>query len=382
MRHATLLVVATLTALIAASSAADARRRLGPGTIFGILTAPIRMMTHHRAYRHRSGYRSYARARHHQAPRARPDEQARTGAGAATPAVAAAPAAAAVAAAPAAAATAPAATPPASFNPYEDMLGYALWPNDYAGRFWALGYGEVMRSVISPASAGARAPRSAKGEATAGMCAAQAKERAGSLLDRVEQTITLTEEQRVRLLDLRTAVIEAFERGQAACRDAVPATPTDRLKAMMDGLWAMRDADILFRTPLDNFYQSLTDEQKAKLGPLDAATASSPRTAGANQVCSQAANDMPIDEIARSVRPTDEQRGSLEMLRGMSADLSKYLAGACPQEAPQTPVARLDAAGNRVNAMLYAAMNLDPVLSGFYFQLSSDQKKKFDSIGR
>jgi len=378
MRHATLLVVAILTALIAASSAADARRRLGPGTIFGILTAPMRMMTHHRASRHRT-YRSYARARHQQAPRARPEEQVRTGAVAPAPAVTAAPAAAAAAAAPAAAAAAPAATAPARFNPYEDMLGYALWPNDYAGRFWTLGYGEVMRSVISPAAAGVRDARPAKGGAIAGMCAEQAKERAGSLLDRVEQTITLTEEQRLRLLDLRTAVIEAFGRGQSACRDTVPATPTDRLRAMMDGLWAMRDADILFRTPLDNFYQSLTDEQKATLGPLDATTGG-PRAA--SQICSQAANDMPIDEIARSVQPTDEQRGSLEMLRGMSADLSKYLAGTCPQEAPRTPVGRLDAAGNRVNAMLYAAMNLDPVLNGFYFQLSGEQKKKFDSIGR
>ncbi|MEA2990873.1 MAG: hypothetical protein QOG83_3584, partial [Alphaproteobacteria bacterium] len=30
----------------------------------------------------------------------------------------------------------------------------------------------------------------------------------------------------------------------------------------------------------------------------------------------------------------------------------------------------------------YAAMNLDPALNGFYFQLSDEQKKKFDSLGR
>ena len=383
MRHATLLVVAILTALIAAPSAADARKRFGPPSIFGILTAPMRMMLPRSAHRHRGARRSYARTRHQQAPRAHPEEQVRTGAVAAAPAVTAAPVAApALTAAPAAATAAPARTAPAPFNPYEDMLGYALWPNDYAGRFWARSYADVMRSVVSPA-ASPRRPGPAKGEAIAGMCAPQATKRADGPLDRLEQTIALTDEQRAKLQDLRTAVSAAVERGQAACRDAPPATPTDRLKAMMDGLWAMRDADILFRTPLDSFYRSLTDEQTGKLGGgVQDGTTGGPPGAAANQACGQAANDMPIDEITRSVQPTEEQRGSLEMLRGMSADLSKYLAAACPQEAPPTPVARLDAAGNRVNAMLYAAMNLDPVLNGFYFQLNDEQKKKFDSMGR
>ena len=48
----------------------------------------------------------------------------------------------------------------------------------------------------------------------------------------------------------------------------------------------------------------------------------------------------------------------------------------------RTSIARLDAAGNRVNALLYAAINFNQVLGGFYLQLNDEQKKQFDSVGR
>src|SRR5262245_13785948 len=370
MRHPTLpivtsLIAASLSVLVATPSAVDARKRFGPGAIFGMLTTPLRMMVPrgHRArahHHHRNYARSHARP---SAPAARPPSDARpvTAGAAVAPATAAAMA--------------------AAFNGYEDMLGYALWPEDYADRFWARGYGDVMRSVLAPAAAGARDLGPAATNSAASMCDPQAKSRAASPIDRIEKTMTLNQGQREKLQELRTAVNEAVERGKAACHDAVPGTPSDRLRAMTDGLWAMRDADILFRTPLDHFYRSLSDDQKAKLtGKTPDATTGGPEAT--NQICSQAANDMPIDEIVQSVGPNAQQREGLGMLQGMSAELSKYLASACPQQTPPTPVGRLDAAGNRVNAMLYAAMNLGPVLDGFYLQLNDEQKQKFNSMGR
>jgi hypothetical protein len=372
----TLVIIASLTILMAAPPNADARKRFGPGAVFGILTGPMRMLAPpfagRRAYRHRDS-RSYARP-------SEPEPRAPADARAAPPVdTRTAPPVGARTAVAAGAAAATAAVMPAAFNGYEDILGYALWPSDYADKFWARGYGDVMRSVMAPAAATAR--NIGPGNADASMCNPQAKQRASAPIVRIEQTLTLTDAQRGKLQDLRKAVDEAVERGKAACHDKLPQTPSDRLSAMMDGLWAMRDADILFRTPLDQFYRSLTDEQKAKLaGKVPDTTTGGPQVA--NQVCGQAANDMPINEIVQSVQPNAEQRESLGMVQGMSADLSKYLASACPQETPATPVDRLDAAGNRVNAMLYAAMNLGPVLNGFYFQLTDEQKKKFDSMGR
>jgi hypothetical protein len=186
-------------------------------------------------------------------------------------------------------------------------------------------------------------------------------------------------------------VNEAVDRGKAACLDAVPGTPSDRLKAMMSALWAMSDADILFRTPLDVFYASLTDEQKARLRPPpEKETVGGPVGGETNgPVCNSAANEMPTAEIVRSVppapghrQPTAEQREGLDMLRGLSADLSNYLAQACPQGTPPTPVERLDAAGNRVQAMLYAAVSLDAAVKASSSQWSDDQKKTFDTPRR
>src|SRR5258705_11403799 len=38
----------------------------------------------------------------------------------------------------------------AGFNAYEDILGYALWPQDYAARFWARGYGDIITAQVTP----------------------------------------------------------------------------------------------------------------------------------------------------------------------------------------------------------------------------------------
>jgi hypothetical protein len=241
------------------------------------------------------------------------------------------------------------------FNLYEDLLGYALWPADYAERFWAHGYSDILQTSIK--------------QGDSGTCSAQAKEQAARPLDRIEQVIELTEAQRQKRADVRTAVHEAVERGKAACLDAVPNTPAERLKAMMDALWALNDAILLFRTPLDAFHASLTDEQKAQLQRLAAgATVGGPATS----VCSHAANDLPID--MGSIQPTPERREGLEMLQGLAAELSKYIADACPQETPPTPVARLDAAGNRVQALLYAAVNLEPAIQAFSSQPSGERR--------
>jgi len=142
-------------------------------------------------------------------------------------------------------------------------------------------------------------------------------------------------------------------------------------KLSADGLWAMRDADILLRTPLVNFYATLSDDQKAQLG-----------STAAELPCSLAANDLPVGAIEQSVRPTEAQRASLEMMKGFSSEMSGYLASSCPNEAPADPVGRLDAAGNRVSALLYAVMLFDQALNGFYSGLSDDQKKRFDGVRR
>jgi hypothetical protein len=362
------LAVVALLAAIAVPATADARSRFHPRGGLRVSGTPLMMMLH--------GGPRFARSRHHY----RRAMAARASAGAVTQSAGIEQSRPERPGKTRAARTARAAT---SFNPYEEMLGYALWPREYASRFWSRGYGDVIQAAVAPAAlatvgsglvaTASDADDSTQGVTVEGMCGARANQQAGQSIDRIERTLELTEPQRARLQDLRAALDDAVARGRAACREAVPRTPAERLAAMKEGLWAMRDADMLLRTPLDHFYGSLTQAQKARLDQ-DAV--------GVTQACGPAGNDLPIAQIEQSIRPTKEQRPGLDMLRWMSADLSKYLTASCPGELPASPVARLDAAGERVNALLYAAMNLDPALNGFYFQLSDEQKKKFDSLGR
>ena len=356
------LAALSVTALVAVPDYAEARSRFSRG-IIGVATAPVRTVMRvvpgfsGSRFGNRQAARAYARA-----PSRRATVASTTAAGAAVASVARPnaeeidPSRVPQGARPAAANTQSVNTQ--SFNAYEDLIGYALWPQDYAARFWSRGYGDLMKSMVSAAAA-------------PGMCTGETEEQAAKPVERLTQAIELTEPQRARLAELRSALGEAVARGKAACRDAMPPAPSARLKLSADGLWSMRDADILLRTPLVNFYATLSDAQKAQLNGT-----------AAELPCSLAANDLPVGAIEQSVRPTEAQRASLEMMKGFSNEMSGYLAGSCPNEAPADPVGRLDAAGNRVSALLYAVMLFDQALNGFYSGLSDDQKKRFDGVRR
>jgi hypothetical protein len=349
MQRQRLLMIVALAALAATPPAADARSRLG---LFGFLSAPLGMVrgaVHaRRSHRH---YRSHRRTL--------PQEEDRVGAvGPPTLQRATSPQ-----------------PRPASANLHESLIGYAVWPGDYAARFWSLGYDDVLTAFVSPGTA--------PPDRQASTCGTAAEAAAAQPLDRISRSIALTPPERARLHDVRAALKEAIKRSQSYCRDTPPDTPSQRLSATMDGLWAMRDTALLLRTPLQKFYSTLTDAQKAQFdaGPAQA-TVAGPQPLPAAPACGTAGDDMPFDKIEQSVRPTPAQRASLEMLRRLSADLSSYIAAACPRKIPTTAVGRLDVAADRIDALLYAATTIRPALDGFYLQLSDDQKKKFDLVRR
>ena len=54
------------------------------------------------------------------------------------------------------------------------------------------------------------------------------------------------------------------------------------------------------------------------------------------------------------------------MLHGASMEMAHFLMTTCPKEPPATPAGRLDAVGDRVVALLHAAMNIEPLFHDFY----------------
>jgi hypothetical protein len=260
----------------------------------------------------------------------------------------------------------------------DDFFGYVFGPSSYETKLWAHGERDMIQAVFIKGST-SPPPN----------CDQQGAERATPLIGHVEQATRPNEEQHTALLELRAALAKAFDEIRATCRDVAPITPTARLKAMQERLFAIRDAGLSIRTSLSKFYDSLNNEQRA---PFDAgdATASTDEKQGsaaqaATQVCAaqmQAAYAWPAALIGRRVRPNQQQRASLEALQKTLFGMAMYLKGACPNQAQSTPVARLDAAMHRLDGMLYAVIAISPALDDFYSLLSDEQKARFNSINR
>jgi hypothetical protein len=97
------------------------------------------------------------------------------------------------------------------------------------------------------------------------MCSPQGAGLAEWRLQRIEQVVKPTEAQKTALNDLRTASTKAAETIAAACPKEFPASAPARLELMEKRMEAMLAAVKTVRPAFDAFYNTLNDEQKAKL---------------------------------------------------------------------------------------------------------------------
>ena len=99
--------------------------------------------------------------------------------------------------------------------------------------------------------------------------------------DRIDQTLSLNEQQRTKFNGLKTASQRAIQYLNESCPKNDPATPTRRLETIERRLSAMLEAVRTVQPALDDFYAALTDEQKARLAAIepsgDAASSSTDR---------------------------------------------------------------------------------------------------------
>lgn len=382
-RHSKTVIASALALMLTALLDTTPAEAQSPGRILRPLTAPLRMIL-----------RGVPRARHmsraHRAPRVDRNIAATRSREAARRQIARGAGAAAVAAL----------WPTGASDSFEDMLGYAFWPREYSRQFWSHGPGDILRAMTAPPAAfasqaddGATRRRFATalvGSANAGdsdrsVCITRVKDQAMRPLDRISETIQLTVEQQQGLKALRDTVRTAIDGEASACRGDLPASQPERLRAMISGLWAMRYAEFRIHPMIETFYASLTDEQKAQL-------AEEPQTVGANDVappptpaavCGEAmeamtANTNPFEPLQRALRPTDEQRKSLQMLYGASMEMTQFLTSTCPSNNAATPVDRVSAASDRIMLLLHAAMNIEPLFGQFYGSLSDEQRRRLN----
>jgi hypothetical protein len=107
-------------------------------------------------------------------------------------------------------------------------------------------------------------------------------------------------------------------------------------------------------------------------------------TAAAAQSCDGLApgvTDLPIAQIRKILRLTADQSAALDAVSAAANEADTIIAASCPNDIPLTPVARLDTAEKRIEAMIQTLSIVRDPLSTFYDSLSDEQRRKFDAMG-
>src|SRR5262249_14719137 len=202
-------------------------------------------------------------------------------------------------------------------------------------------------------------------------------------IEHIAQTVEPDDTQRALLDDVKAATAQALETLKTSCPTELPNTPGGRIEAMHARIVAMLQAVRTVRPALEKFYQSLNDEQKARLNALgpeeeDQQQARSNLAQGCNQRAAGAA--LPIERIEQAVRPDDAQRGALQELKDATAQAVNLLQSDCPTYRPLTVTGRVQVMEQRLAAMLRAVDLVQPALARFYGSLSDEQKERFNRL--
>ena len=291
--------------------------------------------------------------------------------------------------------------PPAWASAYEDILGFTFWPDDYAPRLRGRGFDVIADTISGHFAMPPRADR----VATTGTATGNDASNGGSKTScdeaatqavwpaaRIEQILQLTDSEHDALEKLQSAVIESMKPVKSDCGASAELSPPERLGALVQTIWAVRDAGISARGPLKTFYDSLTTTQKNSFASRHPQTAPPAEAKDANpgmnrqyQACA-AQNAEKAERLAKEiemrVRPTKDQAASFENFHKVSSDMAKLLIASCVQPIPADPMARLDGANDQLTAINYAATTVQIAFDEFYGRLDGAQKSRFELLGR
>ncbi len=278
---------------------------------------------------------------------------------------------------------------------YGDIFYDALWPYAYwyYDPFWAYGYGDIYEAIFPSygyasyvRGRGASARMTALTKSVAQSCADEAAEVTGWPIDQIQAAVQPSQQQVALLDDLGNAIVKASDVIKSDCPTRVSFTAPDRLADMQQRLTGLVQAIGIVQPPLAKFYDSLSDEQQARFNALGAPSGQNEQGQQAAQnpqsECGENAIAWPADRIDQAVHPTGDQQAKLDALNAAASQAADTIKAACPSELPATPPDRLAAEGKRLHAMLDAVETIRPKLDDFYASLSSEQKARFNTIGR
>jgi hypothetical protein len=297
---------------------------------------------------------------------------------------------------------------------YSDIFQYTFWPKAYDPGYWAYAYDDFVDTVFwgasSPYSAYAglgpvedqdsdgattgsrsRERSSESPQAVKQLCSEPEKGITAWPIASIERAVQPTTEQRTLLDELKSSAARAADAFEESCGDSYAMTPPGRLRAMTSRINATLEALRIVRPALEKFYGSLTDEQQARFNALGPDIGERPQPSQQQEANAQsdACGDpksslthLPIERIEAVIRPAGTQKEALDRLSEATKKAVQGLQAACPDDVPLTPVGRLEAMEKRLEAMMQAANLMQPALDEFYATLSSEQKARFNTLGR
>lgn len=216
---------------------------------------------------------------------------------------------------------------------------------------------------------------------------------ANAIVGRITNDISPTAEQMPLLQKLGGSLGMASGYLAKACPQDIPAQPVARLQMMQSQLQALAMAIDIVRPPLQEFEQSLTPDQKARFDGTPAAQTDNAPAAQTNvqqqnqagalvRPCgnSTSAINWSIEQINRSVRPTDAQRDDVASVKQAFASAAADLDTHCPASAPASAVGRLETIEARLDAAWRTVLSMQVALANFESKLSDAQKSRFDTM--
>jgi len=169
-----------------------------------------------------------------------------------------------------------------------------------------------------------------------------------------------------------------------SCPASAPLTPVGRLDAAAQRVDATIEGIQVVRSPLERFYQALSDDQRRQFNAMNDSTERARSPGNMAVVCSQKGGnliDLPVQRIEQVIQPTAQQQSAFDDLKKATQNASDKLQSSCPTAIPLSPVARLDAVETRLKAMADAIKSVRPALENFYASLNDEQKARFNMMG-
>jgi LTXXQ motif family protein len=238
---------------------------------------------------------------------------------------------------------------------------------------WPFSYDGIFRAAFAKSGA----ERDQQGCQQAG--------RGSAVVERIAAEIRPTASQRPLLLKLGGALGMASGFLAKACEQDIPAEPVARLKIMETRLQELTMALDIIRQPLQEFEQSLSQNQQKRLASAIKSPTPSERkniAKSAAPSCAAAPRNVQwsVDQISQSLQPNDNQRDSLTQMKAAFDRAAGDLDAQCLMSLPSDALTRLETVEARLDAEWRATLTIQVALDDVESALSDDQRARFNAL--